>query len=233
MKPLLISLSVLLLTGCQSLDNAWSSSTERLGRVFGGSADEPAAAGQTAPATGSVAARRVARTDADTLVLTNYTVADQPYADEHHDYGTPPVSSLIPVNFRRPTPVTLAGGTPIATPALHTRMTSNDPPIVVNTLEGSTTELIPGSIWMSGAGRHGNFNDAVQQQLNEHLENLTGGDRNRMLVFYCTGHDCWSAYNASLRAVNMGYRNVRWYRGGLTAWYAAGLPSTTSNEDIW
>ena len=165
--------------------------------------------------------------------LADYQVPDQLFADEGRDYGTPPVSSLIPHNYRGPTPVTLAGGQLIATPALHLRLTSNDPPLLINTLPGPGPDMIPGSVWLSGAGQNGNFNDAVQNQLRQHLETLTEGDRNRLLVFYASGYDNWSAYNAALRAVNMRYPNVRWYRGGLTAWHAAGLPSSNGHHDLW
>ena len=33
------------------------------------------------------------------------------------------------------------------------------------------------------------------------------------------------SYNAALRAINAGYTNVKWYRGGIEAWKAAGLPT--------
>ena len=32
------------------------------------------------------------------------------------------------------------------------------------------------------------------------------------------------SYNASLRAIALGYTNVLWYRGGIEAWKQAGLP---------
>jgi 3-mercaptopyruvate sulfurtransferase SseA len=32
------------------------------------------------------------------------------------------------------------------------------------------------------------------------------------------------SYNAALRAINLGYTNVLWYRGGIEAWQQAGLP---------
>ncbi len=37
--------------------------------------------------------------------------------------------------------------------------------------------------------------------------------------------ECWVSYNAALRAINAGYTNVLWYRGGIEAWKAAGLPT--------
>lgn len=204
MNRLLILIPLLLsLTGCQSIGNLWPN--------------------RSTPANTAV----------DVAALADYSLPDQPFADEAQDYGTPPVSSLVPPNYRAPTPVTLAGGVLIATPALHVRLTSHDRPLVINTLPGPNPHMIPGSIWLSGSGQNGHFNDAVQARLQNHLETLTQGDRNRMLVFYANDPEDWSAYNAALRAVNMRYPNVRWYRGGLTAWHAAGLPSSNSPTDLW
>ena len=207
MNRLLLLIPLLLvLTGCQSISNLWSSTFSR-----------------SAPADTAI----------DVSMLADYNLPNQPFANEAHDYGTPPVSSLVPPNYRAPTPVTLAGGVLIDTPALHLRLTATDRPVVINTLPDANPPMIPGSTWLSGAGQNGNFNDAVQARLQNHLETLTQGDRNRMLVFYANDPEDWSAYNAALRAVNMRYPNVRWYRGGLSAWHTAGLPSSNSPTDLW
>ena len=47
-----------------------------------------------------------------------------------------------------------------------------------------------------------------------YLRQATGGDtgaRGGVL----RGPQCWGSYNAALRAINMGFRNVHWYRGGI------------------
>jgi 3-mercaptopyruvate sulfurtransferase SseA len=44
-------------------------------------------------------------------------------------------------------------------------------------------------------------------------------------VLYSESRETWFAVNAVLRAKKMGYKNVSWYRGGLVAWQAAGLPT--------
>ena len=56
------------------------------------------------------------------------------------------------------------------------------------------------------------------------MEEVTGGKKSRPLAFYCVNSQCWLSYNASLRAVALGYTRVLWYRGGVEAWRAAGLP---------
>ncbi|SCZ69273.1 rhodanese-like domain-containing protein [Epibacterium ulvae] len=45
------------------------------------------------------------------------------------------------------------------------------------------------------------------------------------VVFYCNGHSCMRSSQASEMAVSWGYTNVKYFRDGFPAWYAAGLPT--------
>jgi PQQ-dependent catabolism-associated CXXCW motif protein len=234
-RRLLLLGAITVLSGCQSIDQAWESSKTTVGGLF----DSPPATSDTPSM--APAAPRPAATGVDygvapvrsSATLASFDVPEQPYADEATDFGTPPVSSLIPTNYRAPTPVTLAGGRLIDTDDLHEWMISDNPPLVINAQPGNATDLIPGSIWMSGAGSHGNIRDANQQRLSERLATQTEGDLDRPIVFYCSGYNCWAAYNAALRTVNLDYRKVYWYRGGLTSWFSAGLPAETTRNDLW
>ena len=38
---------------------------------------------------------------------------------------------------------------------------------------------------------------------------MTGGRKDTALVFYCQSPQCWMSYNVALRAINLGYPNVR------------------------
>ena len=49
-------------------------------------------------------------------------------------------------------------------------------------------------------------------------------DRRTLLVFGCSGPESWASYHAAQAAVQAGYTRVHWFRGGLPAWRAAGLP---------
>lgn len=160
-------------------------------------------------------------------------VADQPYADESTNQGVPPVSSLLPGNYIGWTPTTLGGGTIITTYQLHQFLKKGAPVVMVNTLKGDVTEIIPGSVWLSGAGSNGTFWDATQSAFEKRLAELTGGNKDRALVFYCLDAQCWYAFNASMRAIMMRYNNVYWYRGGLRAWNTAGLPHVPTRDDRW
>jgi PQQ-dependent catabolism-associated CXXCW motif protein len=49
-------------------------------------------------------------------------------------------------------------------------------------------------------------------------------DKNAPLVVYCLSSECWLSYNATLTASELGYKNLYWYRGGISAWNQAKLP---------
>ena len=55
------------------------------------------------------------------------------------------------------------------------------------------------------------------------LNRLTGGEKDKGLLFYCLA-DCWMSWNAARRAVEYGYTEVYWYPDGTDAWAAARLP---------
>lgn len=96
------------------------------------------------------------------------------------------------------------------------------PFLIIDVLGSGQT--LPGALPAAWAAQPGTFNDQVQQQLANGLQQLTRGNKETPLVFYCLSPQCWMSYNAALRAIQLGYRNVLWYRGGTEAWQAAGLP---------
>ena len=55
------------------------------------------------------------------------------------------------------------------------------------------------------------------------------------IVVFCSNADCWLSWNAALRLVQAGYREVHWYRGGVDAWKRAGLPmvDTPLSGHLW
>jgi PQQ-dependent catabolism-associated CXXCW motif protein len=81
---------------------------------------------------------------------------------------------------------------------------------------------IPGSIWLPDTG-YGEIAPITLAYFSKGLEKAAGGDRSRLLVFYCLS-DCWMSWNAAKRALSLGYANVAWYREGTDGWSAAGLP---------
>ncbi len=55
-------------------------------------------------------------------------------------------------------------------------------------------------------------------------------DRSTQLVFFCHDGACPLSYNFANAAVLAGYTNVFWYRGGINAWMAAGMPTSTRSS---
>lgn len=44
------------------------------------------------------------------------------------------------------------------------------------------------------------------------------------VLFYCNGARCMRSYSASKMAVNWGYKNIYWFRGGWKEWKTKELP---------
>jgi rhodanese-related sulfurtransferase len=49
-------------------------------------------------------------------------------------------------------------------------------------------------------------------------------DKNTPLLMYCDGTICWKSYKSATLAVQNGWKNVYWFRGGFPEWKEAGLP---------
>jgi PQQ-dependent catabolism-associated CXXCW motif protein len=81
---------------------------------------------------------------------------------------------------------------------------------------------IPGSIWLPDTG-YGTLAPATEDYFKRGLMRASGGDRSKLLVFYCLA-DCWMSWNAATRALTLGYDNVAWYPEGTDGWAAADLP---------
>jgi len=143
---------------------------------------------------------------------------------ETDDFGVAPTNRLRPTEqLHGPTPTSIPGGKVITTRQLMQARPGGQGNLMLLHAFPSPLHL-PDAIPVVPAGRGGSFDDAVQREFGRYLQQATGGDTSRMLVFYCQGVQCWASYNASLRAIHLGYRNVHWYRGGLDAWQQAGLP---------
>lgn len=144
---------------------------------------------------------------------------------ELQDFGVPPTSQLHAGAMHGPTPVKIPGGRVTTTDELAAAMRQGQqPPLVFHVLGGQ--EALPNAQYAAPASAPGNFNDETQRAFSQYLGQVTRGQKNQALVFYCASTQCWMSYNAALRAINSGYSNVLWYRGGIEAWKAAGLPTS-------
>ena len=55
-------------------------------------------------------------------------------------------------------------------------------------------------------------------------------DKSAQIVIFCHDGSCPWSYELASQAVAAGYTAVYWYRGGINAWMAAGLPTVPRNE---
>lgn len=74
---------------------------------------------------------------------------------------------------------------------------------------------VPGA--MSAAEHY----DATMNSLDTRL---LGPNRSDRIVFYSHGSTGWKSYHAARNAVEAGYNNVMWMRGGYQDWQAGGNP---------
>lgn len=179
---------------------------------FGGNAPvtPPPRTGQTPPAGSPYGPAPGGSADLDRLMQ-----------EERQDFGVKPTAELHSGPMHAPTPSTIPGGQVITTKGLLPLLANAEMGALLFDVLGGA-EMLPGAHPAAPASQPGSFRDQNQQDFGQYLQSLTRGNKETPLVFYCLSSHCWMSYNASLRAINLGYRNVLWYRGGLEAWKAAG-----------
>ncbi len=154
------------------------------------------------------------------------------FADEDRDWGVAPTGKLRLSGYHAPTPREVPKARTIGTVELKALLERDPQVVLVDVLGNPPHPTLPGAAWLPNAGL-GDFFGGETAKLEAALDKLSGGDRERPLVFFCLSAECWLSYNASLRALAFGYRNVIWYRGGVEAWKAANYPMSLSVPYPW
>ena len=137
-------------------------------------------------------------------------------------------------HYRGDVPDTVRGGTVVHTPALPALLASVHP-VLIDVLPAPTPPAdprpglprmplqhrdLPGSVWLADVGR-GALSPQLEAWFAARLRAATHGDRDRPVVFYCLSN-CWMSWNATRRAVSLGYTHAIWYPEGADGWAAAG-----------
>ena len=154
--------------------------------------------------------------------------------------GAAPAAEPVPdgyrmTDYRSPTPAGLPGATTVDASQARALVEAGEA-LPVNVLKLDRSHLpggpwilpkpfaqIPGGVWLPNVGL-GALTPELEGYFRGRLEDLTKGDRDRGLMFYCLA-DCWMSWNAAKRALAMGYRRVYWFRDGMDGWAEAGLPT--------
>jgi rhodanese-related sulfurtransferase len=149
-------------------------------------------------------------------------------ADEKADFCSGAVSkrkSIEAEAYDAVAPCRLLNVERIDTATLASMLSEGQRPVLVDV--SPDYAMVPGAFALLGSGV--SFDDATQEaavhQRFEGLIRAASPDPKQPLVFYGGARAGWLSANAALRAVQAGYTRVYWYRGGLPAWTAAGLPT--------
>ena len=145
------------------------------------------------------------------------------FADETTDWGVPQ-QTVLQKELSKRTPMSLPGARRITTQEMQQIGPQH---LLIDVMDDTGHHLtIPGAVYLPGGGDfgRGRFNDQIQKDFLDVLSHLTRRNADQPIIFFCDGAECWEAYNATLRAINMGFRNVLWYRGGRARRKAANFP---------
>ena len=52
------------------------------------------------------------------------------------------------------------------------------------------------------------------------------------MIFACNGAECWKSYKSAVTAVDAGFKQVYWFRGGFPEWVAKGYPIDTVAKNV-
>jgi PQQ-dependent catabolism-associated CXXCW motif protein len=168
---------------------------------------------QPNPTPGNAAPRGVPNTNTNANANAN---ADAGSKMEREDFGVAPTRTLHNGPMHGPTPASIPGGQVITTAGVLDMQRRGIPHVLVDVL--GAPDMLPNAIpgvWLS---QPGSFTDETQKRGAAMLMQATQGRKDTPLVFYCQSPQCWMSYNAALRAINAGFTNVLWYRGGVEAW---------------
>ncbi len=124
------------------------------------------------------------------------------------------------------TPTSLPGAKIISAAEARQLITKGVPVYDVRVPEEYATAHIPGSIsvpYGESSAKEVGF-DASEDKF---ALNKLPKDKNATFMMYCDGTICWKSYKSAVMAIQAGYKNVIWFRGGFPEWKEAGLPTET------
>ena len=133
-------------------------------------------------------------------------------------------------DYRAPVPATLAGATVVDPVEAHDLWQAGEvafvdvlpaPPKPANLPPGTIWRdqphyTIPGATWLPNVG-YGELAEVNHAYFRAGLEQATGGDPDRPVLFFCL-LDCWMSWNAAKRALEYGYTHVLWLPEGTDGW---------------
>lgn len=151
------------------------------------------------------------------------------YANEQYGGGFTRFSAMRADKMYDMTPQELPQIKTVATQELAELLLAPDRPAVIDVTAADNT--LPTALPLVHGGfafQDAEADDALDKRIVA-LMHLLSPDPNRRLVIVGYDRQDWRGVNAAMRAKRAGYANVVWYRGGLTAWREANLPTARAN----
>lgn len=125
------------------------------------------------------------------------------------------------------TPPTLAGTTLVTASEVRELMAKPNVVIVdARSAREYAQKHIPGAV--SATYGEKSLKERGYDAKLDDLSRIAKLDHNKPTVFLCNGPECWKSYKASNAAVNMGFKTVYWFRGGMPEWEAKGYATTSA-----
>lgn len=121
------------------------------------------------------------------------------------------------------TPTTLPGARIISSSEAQELITKGVPVYDVRDEEEYGKGHVPGARsvpYKEGSAKEVGFDPGDDQFALNRLPK----DKNAPLVMYCDGTICWKSYKSATVAIQAGWKNIYWFRGGFPEWKEAGLP---------
>jgi|GEM_PF-364778 len=143
--------------------------------------------------------------------------------DELADAGVPPTLRLFTAPYRGGTPTSHPRATLQTTAQVQQLMQKSPAPALIDIRAGEGLTSLPGAVRVPGLGDDGGLSDGLQSRVERFVSEFTRGDKTLPLVIFGAGPEDRAAYNAALRVASTG-QSTFWYRGGVAAWTALGLP---------
>lgn len=139
-------------------------------------------------------------------------------------------------NYRSAVPATLTGGQVIESAEQLVAFIKTRHPVLIDVYPAPnkpdnlspdtlwiepSRETLPGALWLANVG-HGIAPDSLIHLLQNQLPD------DEPVVIFCEPN-CWHSWNAGKRAIELGAKEVYWYRAGVKGWKEAGYALETQH----
>jgi rhodanese-related sulfurtransferase/ABC-type phosphate/phosphonate transport system substrate-binding protein len=127
------------------------------------------------------------------------------------------------------TPTSLPGAKVIAVAEAKELISKGVPVFDVRIADEFEAAHIPGALsvpYKEASAKEVGFDPADDQ----FALNKLPKDKNTPFIMYCDGTICWKSYKSALMAIQGGWKNVYWFRGGFPEWRDAGLQTVAKKE---